>query len=143
MLLVGLSVLVSGRASTWDPELELGGERPALYCRLESLPGPQDRSRAAGGLSATLGQTLSLKSREKVLGDSTVLDIWFGSVQLICSDNPPPAVLPGHPSAHADREKAGKESGRLAFLGGIHWYGKGANPPDLRVRPIACDCRGR
>ena len=87
--MVGLTVLVCGSVLTWGPDLEFGGERPAQYRRLESFPGPQDRRRAAEARSSTLGQTLSLKFGEKVLGGSTLPDVWFGGVQLICSENPP------------------------------------------------------
>ena len=83
MLLAGVVVLARGSAFMLGPELELRGERLTQYCRLESLPGPQDRWRAAEGRSATLGQTLSLKSSEKVLEDQTMLDVWFGGVQLM------------------------------------------------------------
>ena len=89
MLLVGVVVLVCGSAFMLDPELEFDGARPAEYLRLEPLPGPQDRWRAADGRSAALGQTLSLKFSEKVLGDQTMLGVWFGGVHLICSGNPP------------------------------------------------------
>ena len=89
MLLVGVVVLVCGSAFTLDPELEFDGARLTEYLRLESLPGPQDRWRAADGRSAAMGHTLPLKFSEKVLEAQTMLDVWFGGAQLICTKNPP------------------------------------------------------
>ena len=61
MLLAGVVVLARGSVFMLGPVLEFDGERLTQYCRLESLPGPQDRRRAAGGRAATFGQTLSFK----------------------------------------------------------------------------------
>ena len=109
MLLAGVVVLVCGSAFMLDPELEFDGARPTQYLRLESLPGPQDRWRAAEGRSATFGQALWFKFCEKVLEDQTMLDVWFGGAQLMCTENPPSAVLPDYPSVHVGRETARKE----------------------------------
>ena len=109
MLLAGVVVLVCGSAFALGPESEFYGERLTQLRRLESLPGPQGRWRAAEDSSATLGQTLSSKFCEKVLEDQTMLDVWFGGAQLICAENPPSAVLPDYPSVHVGREKAREE----------------------------------
>ena len=86
---MGVIVPLCGDAFMLDPELEFGGERLTQFCRLESFPGPRGRWRAAEDRSATLGQTLSLKFRKRVLEDQTMLDVWFGGAQLICTENPP------------------------------------------------------
>ena len=93
----------------FGPESEFDGERLTQFRRLESLPGPQGRWRAAEDSSATLGQTLSSKFCEKVLEDQTMLDVSFGGAELMCSENPPSAVLPDYPSVRVGREKDRKE----------------------------------
>ena len=135
MLLVCLTALLRGSVFMWGPEWEFGGGRLAEFCRLESLPGPPDRWRAAEGRPATLGQALLLSFREKAPRDPTMLDVWFGGVQPICTENPPSVVSPDYPSAHVGREKAGEDLHGLASPKKIHWYDEGARLPDLRVCP--------
>lgn len=132
---MGVVVPVRDGVFMLDPELGFDGERLPHLCRLESLPGPQGRRRAAGDRSATLGQTLSLKFREKALEGQTMIDVWPGGVQLICTENPPSAVSQDYPSVNVGRKEAGKELNRLASRGEVHRYGEGARPPDFRVRP--------
>ena len=105
MLLAGVVVLVCGSAFMLGPESEFYGERLTQLRRLVSLPGPQGRWRAAEDSSATLGQTLSSKFCEKVLEEQTMLDVWFGGAQLICTEKFPFRVFAGlYVSACGPRE---------------------------------------
>ena len=52
---------------------------------------------------------MSSKFCEKALEDQTMLDVSFGGAELICTENPPSAVLPDYPSVHVGREKDKKE----------------------------------
>ena len=143
MLLAGVVVLARGSVFMLGPVLEFDGERLAQYRRLESLPGPQDRRRAAEDSSATLGQTLSLRFCEKAPEDQAMLDVWFGGAQLICPENPPSAVLADYPSVHVGREKAGKELDRLASRRGISSVRRRCAPAGSPRLPFRCDSEGR
>ena len=114
-----VSAYVCGRISTWDPESEFVGDRLAQYRRLESSPGPQDRWQVMEDGSATLGQILLAKFRDRVLEDSVMFDNWFGGAQLLSSEDPQTAVLPDYPSAQDDRERAGKDLDRSAPPGKV------------------------
>ena len=117
-----ISVIACGSCFMWSPESELAGEGLAQFIKLEASPGPRNGWRAPEDRPATVGQSLSFKLRKKALGYSAIPEQWFTGIHLRCSAVPPPAVLPDYPAAQDDRGKAGRELGRLASLGKIHWY---------------------
>ena len=60
---------------------------------------------------------------------------WFQGTILESTSPLTPIVLSDYPPAHADREVAASELGRVAPLGKINWYIKDSYPPDLCVCP--------
>ena len=143
MSLAGVVVLVCGSAFMLGPESEFDSERLTQFRRLQSLPGPHGRWRAAEDSSAALGQTLSSKFCENVLEDQTMLDNWFGGAQLICTEEPPSRGFAGlSVSTYGPRESQ-EGIGQVGFPGGSSLVRRRCVPAGSPRLPFSREGEGR